>query len=57
MRKIIEILFIIIILGIISGIIPFLGLMLLYKYPILIIPVLILDIYWIMYELCINEGE
>lgn len=51
MKKIIEVLFIILILGIISGVIPVLGLVLLFKYPILIIPVLAFDIIWITKEL------
>ncbi len=56
MKKILELFVIIFILGLISGIIPTLGVALMYKFPILIIPVLIFDFCWIMYELC-YEGE
>lgn len=52
MKKVLELFVIIFILGLISGIIPALGMAILYKFPILIIPVLIFDFCWIMYELC-----
>ena len=50
MKKVLELFVIIFILGLISGIIPALGVALIYKFPILIIPVLIFDFCWIMYE-------
>lgn len=56
MRKLVEILAIIFILGIISGIIPGLAMALLYKFPLLIIPVLVIDVVWIFKEL-VYEGE
>lgn len=52
MRKIEELLVIIFILGLITGIIPAIGVALMYKFPILIIPVLIFDFYLIIKELC-----
>lgn len=56
MKKVLELFVIIFILGLISGIIPALGLALMYKFPILIVPVFIFIYCWIMYELC-YEGE
>lgn len=56
MRKIGEILFIIFLLGLLSGIIPAIFVGLMERFPILLIITLIFDICWIMYELC-YEGE
>ena len=56
MKKLLELVIILIILGMISGIIPALLVGLLDKFPILIVPVLIIDFIWIMKELC-YEGE
>ena len=47
---------IIFIIGIISGILPALAVGLMNKYPLLIIPVLIVNFIWIMKELC-YEGD
>ena len=56
MRKIKELIIIIFILGIISGILPALAVGLMNKYPLLIIPILIVNFIWITKELC-YEGE
>ena len=56
MRKIREFLFIIFILGLILGIIPALGVALIFKFPILLIPIIIFIIYWLLYNIC-YEGE
>lgn len=50
MKKVLELFVIIFILGLISGIIPALGMALLFKFPILIVPVFILTYCWFMYE-------
>ncbi len=56
MRKIREILFIIFLLGLLTGIIPAIFVGLMERFPILLIITLIIVICWIMKELC-YEGE
>lgn len=56
MKKLLELLIIIFILGMISGIIPGLMVALMYKFPILIVPILLFDFGWIMFEFC-YEGK
>lgn len=56
MRKIGKFLFIIFLLGLLSGIIPAIIVAIMERFPILLIITLIFDICWIMYELC-YEGE
>ena len=56
LRKLGRLFLIILFLGTITGIVPFALAILLEKFTILMIPLLIIDIIWIMKELC-YEGE
>ena len=56
MRKIGKFLFIIFLLGLLSGIIPTIIVVIMERFPILMIITLIIVICWIMKELC-YEGE
>lgn len=51
MRSILKFFIIIFILGLILGIIPALGVALIFKFPILIIPVIIFNLYFIIKEI------
>lgn len=58
MNKILEILICIILLGICTGILPMIGLLLIEKYKILFILTVLFDIYWIgkeIYNWCMEE--